>query len=88
LPVGEEAEVADAYEAAREQVEEEAAQELMDGQSQKPLQERHPRTITGKYQWSFQLLPKQNPGWFWTVHCAGPALPQLTECCALQVGTR
>jgi hypothetical protein len=31
-PVGEKAEVADAYEAAREQVEEEAAQELIDGQ--------------------------------------------------------
>jgi len=37
LPVGEEAEVADPHEAAREQVQEEAAQELVDRQSQKPL---------------------------------------------------
>jgi hypothetical protein len=36
-PVGEEAEVADAHEAAREQVEEEAAQELIDGQGHEPL---------------------------------------------------
>jgi len=37
VPVGEEAEVADAHEAAREQVEEEAAQELIDGQGHEPL---------------------------------------------------
>ena len=37
MPVGEEAEVTDAHEAAREQVQEEAAQELVDRQSQKPL---------------------------------------------------
>jgi hypothetical protein len=37
LLVGEEAEVADAHEAAREQVQEKAAQELVDRQSQKPL---------------------------------------------------
>jgi hypothetical protein len=36
-PVGEKTEVADAHEAAREQVEEEAAQELIDGQSHEPL---------------------------------------------------
>src|SRR5580700_8485691 len=36
-PIGEEAEVADAHEAARQQVQEEAAQELIDGQSQQPL---------------------------------------------------
>ena len=36
-PVGEEAEVADAYEAAWQQVEEEAAQELFDGQSHEPF---------------------------------------------------
>ena len=36
-PVSEEAEVADAHEAAREQVEEEAAQELIDGQGHEPL---------------------------------------------------
>jgi hypothetical protein len=37
LPVGEEAEVADAHEAARQQVEEEATQELVDRQSQESL---------------------------------------------------
>jgi hypothetical protein len=37
LPVGEEAEVADAYEAAWQQVEQEAAQELVDRQSEEPL---------------------------------------------------
>jgi selenophosphate synthase len=37
LPVGEEPEVADAYEAARQQVQEETAQELVDRQSQEPL---------------------------------------------------
>ena len=37
MPVGEEAEVADAHEVAREQVQEEAAQELVDRQSQKLL---------------------------------------------------
>ena len=37
MPIGEEAEVADAHEAAREQVQEEAAQELMDEQSHQPL---------------------------------------------------
>ena len=37
LPVGEEAEVADAYEAAWQQVEQEAAQELVDRQSKEPL---------------------------------------------------
>ena len=37
VPVGEEAEVADAHEAAREQVEEETAQELIDGQGHEPL---------------------------------------------------
>jgi hypothetical protein len=36
-PVGEKAEVADAHEAARKQVEEEAAQELIDGQGYEPL---------------------------------------------------
>ena len=36
-PVGEEAEVADAHEAARQQVQQEAAQELFDGQSHEPL---------------------------------------------------
>ena len=36
-PVGEEAEVADAHEAARQQVEQEAAQELLDRQSHQPL---------------------------------------------------
>ena len=36
-PVGEEAEVADAHEAAWQQVEQEAAQELVEGQSQEPL---------------------------------------------------
>src|SRR6202030_1523127 len=36
-PVGEEAEVADAHEAAWQQVEQEAAQELVDRQSQEPL---------------------------------------------------
>jgi hypothetical protein len=37
LPIGGEAEVADAHEAARQQVQEEAAQELIDGQSHQPL---------------------------------------------------
>jgi hypothetical protein len=37
VPVGEEAEVADGHEAAREQVEEEAAQELIDEQGHEPL---------------------------------------------------
>src|SRR5208283_827428 len=37
LPVGEEAEVADAYETAWQQVEQEAAQELFDSQSHDPL---------------------------------------------------
>jgi hypothetical protein len=37
LPVGEEAEVADAYETAWQQVEQEAAQELVDSQSHDPL---------------------------------------------------
>jgi hypothetical protein len=37
LPIGEEAEVADAHEAARQQVQEEAAQKLIDGQSHQPL---------------------------------------------------
>src|SRR5260370_18911252 len=37
LPVGEEAEVADAHEAAWQQVEQEAAQELVDRQSQQTL---------------------------------------------------
>src|SRR5665213_984888 len=37
LPVGEEAEVADAYEAAWQQVEQKAAQELVDRQSHEPL---------------------------------------------------
>ena len=37
LPIGEEAEVADEHKAARQQVQEEAAQELIDGQSQEPL---------------------------------------------------
>jgi len=37
LPVGEEPEVADAHEAARQQVEEETAQEVVDRQSQEPL---------------------------------------------------
>jgi selenophosphate synthase len=37
LPVGEEPEVADAHEAARQQVQEETAQELVDRQSQEPL---------------------------------------------------
>ncbi len=37
LPVGEEAEVADAHEAAWQQVEQEAAQELFDSQSHDPL---------------------------------------------------
>ena len=36
-PVSEEAEVADAHEAARQQVQEEAAQELIDRQSHEPL---------------------------------------------------
>ena len=36
-PVGEEAEVADAYEARRQQMEQEAAQELIDRQSHEPL---------------------------------------------------
>ena len=36
-PVGEEAEVADAHEAAWQQVEQEASQELVEGQSQEPL---------------------------------------------------
>ena len=36
-PVGEEAEVADAHEAARQQVQQEAAQELIDRQSHEPL---------------------------------------------------
>ena len=35
--IGEEAEVADAHEAARKHVEQEAAQELIDGQSHEPL---------------------------------------------------
>ena len=35
--VSEKSEVADAHEAARQQVQEEAAQELIDGQSQEPL---------------------------------------------------
>jgi hypothetical protein len=34
VPVGEEAEVTDAHEAARQQVKQKAAQELIDGQSQ------------------------------------------------------
>jgi hypothetical protein len=37
LPVGEEAEVADAHEAARQQVQEEAAQELFDRQGHQPF---------------------------------------------------
>ena len=37
MPVGEEAEVADAYETAWQQVEQEAAQELFDRQSHQPL---------------------------------------------------
>ena len=37
MPVGEEPEVADAHEAARQQVQEETAQELVDRQSQEPL---------------------------------------------------
>jgi hypothetical protein len=37
LPVGQEAEVADAHEAAWQQVEQETAQELVDRQSQEPL---------------------------------------------------
>ena len=37
MPVGEEAEVADAHEAARQQVEQEAAQELFDRQSHEPF---------------------------------------------------
>ena len=37
LPVGEEAEVADAHEAARQQMEQKTAQELFDGQSHEPL---------------------------------------------------
>ena len=37
LSVSEEAEVADAHKAARQQVQEEAAQELIDGQSHQPL---------------------------------------------------
>jgi hypothetical protein len=37
LPVGEEAEVADADEAARQQVEQEAAEELIEAQSQQSL---------------------------------------------------
>ena len=37
LSVGEEAEVADAHKAARQQVKQEAAQELIDGQSHEPL---------------------------------------------------
>jgi hypothetical protein len=37
LPVSEESEVADTHEAAREQVQEETAQELIDGQSHQPL---------------------------------------------------
>ena len=37
VPVGEEAEVTDAHEARRQQVEQEAAQELIDGQSHEPL---------------------------------------------------
>ena len=37
IAVGEEAEVADAYEAGRQQMEQEAAQELIDGQSHEPL---------------------------------------------------
>jgi len=37
LPVGEKAEVADAHEAAWQQVEQEAAQELFDSQSHDPL---------------------------------------------------
>ena len=37
MPVGEKAEVADAHEAAGEQVQEEAAQELIDGQAHEPL---------------------------------------------------
>ena len=45
FPVGEEAEVADAHEAAREQVQEEAAQELVDRQSQKPLFCWHVRSL-------------------------------------------
>ena len=36
-PVGEKAEVADAHETARQQVQQEAAQELIDGQSHEPL---------------------------------------------------
>jgi len=36
-PVGEKSEVADAHEAARQQVQEEASQELIDGQSHQPL---------------------------------------------------
>ena len=37
MPIGKEAEVADAHEAAWQQVEQEAAQELFDGQSHDPL---------------------------------------------------
>jgi selenophosphate synthase len=37
LPVGEEAKVADAHEAAREQVQEEATQKLLDRQGYEPL---------------------------------------------------
>jgi hypothetical protein len=37
LPVGQQAEVTDAHEAARKQVKQEAAQELIDRQSQQPL---------------------------------------------------
>ena len=37
MPVGQEAEVTDAHEATRKQVKQEAAQELIDGQSHEPL---------------------------------------------------
>src|SRR5260370_29694324 len=37
LPVSEKSEVADAHKAARQQVQEEASQELIDGQSHQPL---------------------------------------------------
>ena len=37
MAVGEEAEVADAHETARQQVEQEATQELIDGQSEQAL---------------------------------------------------
>ena len=37
MPIGEEAEVADTHKAARQQVQEEATQELIDAQSHQPL---------------------------------------------------